>query len=747
MKIETLKYKHKNKWEVNGVEVKFHWSHKNNSLLYEVLSKLNKAVFEQDHKTVSSLLIKYKNKNLVNLLNFLEEFCLKEYTDFIISICNEFLVNRQPFNEITVFNTLVYSSSLSELEMKKRSYDSLSKTKIKKIVYSCIEKRLISNIKVALTSFNKKLFWETSPCLERPYLFKILQNELREDFELFVRNCAKEFTSIIKSTGYQRFISYCLIGEEDAYFAARIERYISKFPIFKTVIKEIVTNFSLNKKDEYKFDDDEWTVVEGRNIESIRMAKLVFTSLNDNLKKEVKQYINALLDTSTSRKKIQGVLSSVKLILNELENLSYELRSLSNINFYHVQHLVIHFQNLKRADGKRKYTLSTIRAKFTHMRLIIDWFIDKNESLQMNNPFRKYKFVNAHSFTEYPTEYIPDEIVKQLQDTLCDAPKNIQNILIIMLNTGLRISDAINLDVDCLQYNKRNEAYELSYQPAKTEQIRERRGLPEYHKIVVNDAVVDAISNQIDNSLDLRLLSGSTKIFLSNRYNIITQPNPSTISTHINKVIKKHNIKDADNKLFYFKNHMCRKTLIVELLTKGESVESIADYVAHLSTETTRRYYAELEKGKLAELDNAMFEKLFDETLDAEIKKQYTFNERNSLIKEIKLGVRETPEGHGYCTKHISFGPCQKKSCVGCKMLITGPQKLPMWHKLYNEQKQYLNELAAEYQKNNVSDYKEHRLYQQQQRLLTIYKDTIEQVEKFALKEGIQIEAKIDNSI
>lgn len=743
MTIESFRYQGGNKWEINGLSFNFHWKKNNEALLYKVLSKLIRAVFVQDHETVSKLFIKYKEKNLVNLLNFLEKFCPNEYTFFINSICNKFLTNKEPFNPLSVLNTILLGSSPQEVKWNSGTlHHCLAKTEVKKIVLNYINEKLISKIKVALKSFDKKLFWGTFSCLERPYLFKILQDELIEDFELFVSNCANEYIRQIKNTSYLGFISFCLTGVEDVYFARCNERQTIKFPIFKEMAKKIMLNFSSNKKEEYIFGNDEWTVIDGRKIESIKTAKLVFTGLKMNIKTDVKNYIVSLLDDSISRKRIQTILSSIKLILTELENLSYEINSLSDLNIFHVQHLITHFQNIKNDDGKRKYTLSTIRGQFTHMRLFIDWIIENDESIKMNNPFRKYKFKNASSFAMNPTEYIPEDIVEQLLDKLGSAPQYVQNTWTIMMHVGMRISEVIDLDVGCLNFNKEIGSYELSYIPKKNNQSRQNQGFDD-HKVPVNSVVVDAINNQIDTSADLRLLSGSTKIFLTYKNNIVTQPNPSTISGHINKVIKKYNIKGSDDKLYYFKNHMCRKTLIVELLTKGQSIEAVADYIGH-TEETSRRHYAEIEKRKLAELENAMFEKLLDSTLDEEIKKEYSFNERNSLITEIKLGVRETPEGHGYCTKHVSFGPCQKKSCVGCKMLITGPQKLPMWYKLYNEQKQYLNELADEYKDNNVRDYEEHRLFQQQQRLLSIYKDTIEKVEKFAIKEGIPIEPKAE---
>lgn len=95
------------------------------------------------------------------------------------------------------------------------------------------------------------------------------------------------------------------------------------------------------------------------------------------------------------------------------------------------------------------------------------------------------------------------------------------------------------------------------------------------------------------------------------------------------------------------------------------------------------------------------------------------------------LGARETPEGHGSCVKHVSFGPCKKRSCVGCSFLLTGPQKLPMWRKLYREQQKYVYDLRSLMIRQGVENYKDYRDFQHENHLLNLYKNTIEQLEKF----------------
>lgn len=139
------------------------------------------------------------------------------------------------------------------------------------------------------------------------------------------------------------------------------------------------------------------------------------------------------------------------------------------------------------------------------------------------------------------------------------------------------------------------------------------------------------------------------------------------------------------------------------------------------------------------------FELMFN-NLDQDIKEAYSNAELKSLKREIMLGSRETPQGHGICAKHVSFGPCKKSKCTGCKMLITGPQKLPMWKKLKDEQQRYLEEIMRRFQEEGMEDWHEYREYQAELHLLEYYKETITQLEKF-MNERLELNGAKYNSI
>lgn len=53
------------------------------------------------------------------------------------------------------------------------------------------------------------------------------------------------------------------------------------------------------------------------------------------------------------------------------------------------------------------------------------------------------------------TQYIPEEVIEQLSIAISDCLVYVQRIWLIMMNTGLRVSEVLDLEEDCLVYNEK----------------------------------------------------------------------------------------------------------------------------------------------------------------------------------------------------------------------------------------------------------------------------------------------------
>ncbi len=554
--------------------------------------------------------------------------------------------------------------------------------------------------------------------------------------------------------GFVRKVGEILIEKESALSKTEMVRYIftgttsiqehgNKFNKLKRLdifqeVASAVYQVIAEKPNSYKILDDVWRIRE-KNEQGFRSVKLDFSHLSEEDKPYVKMYIHQLIsETGTDIRDAYSRLNSIRTIYTRFRELPYEdVKSVFHMNYYHVLHLIDYLQQLRNEKGSQYYTLPTIHGRFIQVRLFIDWVIEEY-NWQHDNPFRDIEFHNIKSFSQ-TTDYIPEVVIEKLEKVLYELPEIHRNAWEIMMNGGLRFSDIQSLGSDCITYEEREQCYVLTYVNQKMKKQKIRNGESIYHIIPASEAVIEAVKRQKELTADLRTIANTERLFVVWNGSAVVSLEGKNMQRAINRLLKKYDIRDDNGEIYHYANHQCRKTLIVDLLSQGLSLGKVADFIGH-SEQTLARHYRDVQKQKIAELDSKMFEQLFGETLDEEVKEQYTEEEKAALIREVKLGARETPEGHGTCVKHVSFGPCRKKKCAGCKLLITGPQKLPKWYQLYSEQEQYIKELEQEYQQAGVEDCKEHRSYQAQVHLLDVYRRTIEKIENWAKQRGIPIE-------
>ncbi|WP_336805183.1 site-specific integrase [Bacillus subtilis] len=582
-----------------------------------------------------------------------------------------------------------------------------------------------------------------------PQLFKAFNTGDRKRVELIYRSLSySKFMDLSLKELKQEFVSY-LYSCTDALFKKNKVVFYSnlysfafgvqyiQYSYLSEPLKSLFTDLLNNKK--YSLEKsivgvglDKWFLLI-KNIQQVNVRVLKFDCLPNNLKLEIQQYLFNWWQKGENEKAIARRHTNVMRIGNALVGTGISFQSLLDLTYVDVLTINDFLQQLK-IKGKNKYSLKTIQGSFSEARMLFDWLNKKrNPNNSLNNPFRRFKYYNINSFVKN-AKYIPEEIIEQLTNVIHECSRSIQLIWLIMMNTGMRVSEVLNLTTDCLVYDQKEKMFFLKFLASKNLKERRKKGLDDFHTVpLTNEELITKIREQIDNTSDLTALGNTNFIFIlidDIHRSSIKRYTGNMVSNEINKCIKKHQIKDHTGNLFHYANHQCRKTLAVSLLSEGSSITDVSQILGHLVEKTTQQYYQDVDSLKIAKLDQKLFEELFH-TLDKKTVESYNPHDFEQLKQEIMLGARETPEGHGSCVKHVSFGPCKKRSCVGCSFLLTGPQKLPMWRKLYREQEKYVYDLRSLMIKQGIENYKDYRDFQHENRLLNLYKNTIEQLEKF----------------
>lgn len=245
--------------------------------------------------------------------------------------------------------------------------------------------------------------------------------------------------------------------------------------------------------------------------------------------------------------------------------------------------------------------------------------------------------------------------------------------------------------------------------------------------------IAGRLSQHIIEDAEERKIAGTSYIFRSRRYGyeravIDSQPFVKCIRW----IIRKYDICDENGELWHFTIKQFRKTLAVRLIENGATTVELAYWLGHLCSDTAAKYYAEVRKKKLAELNTEFFRSKFELIMTGEQLENYTQEERRLLYTDFCLGQRRVELG--FCVRKVADGPCADRcslyNCVNCRNLCTGKQYLPYWKGLLQEQEKLLDRLAEVYKSESITDYSEYLEYKQEYRLLESYQSVVNMIEK-----------------
>ncbi|WP_010649691.1 tyrosine-type recombinase/integrase [Oceanobacillus massiliensis] len=711
---------------LNNTEISLHWK-KGFQLLKQYISALDEALSIQDIEIISRLPEKfgentprvlykisehsYFNDRFVNLFVKVGEKFLEEGTHFTKSAFCKFL---SPYSKETNYlGVLLRDSSPFNDGMNQ---------------FNNVVKSVLTN---ALNKRSSKKIYKIYKTIKFEQFFKLATCELSKEFKAYLNHCMDLLAHEGRTVSFHALLITAI--------QVRIE-----FPWLNLQQQEFIINIIKAWRDANEKNNQQLSMEIGANnwtipyidVQTTRVINIDFSNLY-KMKREVQHYLLYWYENGESPKALSRRYHTLCRVTNAIKTIGVKYTSFLDITYVESLQILDCLQLMKATNGRRKYNVSSISDAFSELRILFDWLKEKSNRSSLRNPFRRITFSNVDGFTKNSV-YIPDEVVKQISAVIHDCPVHVQRTWLIMMHTGMRAGDVLKLKSDCLTFNEKEKLHYINFIPSKTFKQRRKSGLEDYHSVpLLSQEVVDIIQLQIMETELLRVTGKTPFIFVklanSRRHDkdmSITGHQGTTIANSINRCIKRHSIKDVNGHYWHYTNHQCRKTLAVKLLTSGSSIADVGEILGHQNENTTRQYYQDVDALKIAELDRELFEKLFDD-IDEEIRKAYTTTEFEQLKKEILTGSRETPEGHGSCLKHVSFGPCQKRSCVGCSLLLTGPQKLPMWRKLYVEQKAYLEAMIQIMKKQGIHNYEVYRDYQAENHLLSLYADTINKIESF----------------
>ena len=315
---------------------------------------------------------------------------------------------------------------------------------------------------------------------------------------------------------------------------------------------------------------------------------------------------------------------------------------------------------------------------------------------------------------------IPNEVIKQLLENILDFPIYQQRMLIILANVGMRITELMNIPLDCIKSDKQGK-YFITYYQSKVDTTITKPIASIFHD---STEVIDAIKEQQKEVIE-KLGVECPYLFPSiySRPGRIKTIGYSTIAKRLKQVACTRNIKDENGKFWNFHPHQFRHTVGTELANDDSiGLFGTQAYLGHQSIDMTLRY-AKLDEKKLQKKIEKFNEnnQVIDYTgKSIKLDQDERFKEYWNYIKEGNLLKAQTLE-HGLCTLPAMLSPCpHKHKCLSCTHFVTTPEHLPF----------HTNEYKVQLARKKVAEARG------QKRVIEDYSHTLEQLEKIITKCG-----------
>ena len=145
-----------------------------------------------------------------------------------------------------------------------------------------------------------------------------------------------------------------------------------------------------------------------------------------------------------------------------------------------------------------------------------------------------------------------------------------------MFKTGLRISDVLGLNQDCLV--KLNNKFWVETDIEKT--------YVEGHRIPIDDELANMLAVLINNAKKYSNEDSNPENYIFVRYKGSRKGKPysqSWVQDKLNILAVDCNITDELGKRYHFKNHSFRHTYAIKMLNGGADILTVQELLAHAS--------------------------------------------------------------------------------------------------------------------------------------------------------------------
>lgn len=560
--------------------------------------------------------------------------------------------------------------------------------------------------------------------------------EIKEYFKQFIH---KHFTANRIRVSNSLFYEY-MFGKNISYFKESPEftynfnDFISK--AVTEALKDQEEQFIHSNYKEMSLDKDSWVLFFMKGP-SLNKREFFFSKIESStLRHEVKLYFQHILKYEVNFRNDKGI-ALVTTACNYLTEMYPEISFFKDIKEIHIRGLMQALDAKEYlTEHQKPYAIESIRKMIQKCIAIVNFLIDCESyaNRPQLNALSNITFNNTASFSKN-TDIIPDEVISQLDGAAIELNPNHRLIYEILSATGLRFKEVARLASNCLETTPKSTDYMLlAFTPYKLLSKQKIKSDGVKSKVAISKELATKVQTLINATEDIRNATNTDYIFYtkqtrSDRFYLVQE---SAFVEAINRLITKYNICSSSGDLWHYTSRQSRKTLAVNLIEDGATISEVAMQLGHNDQKTTQKYYAEVRKRKLADMNSEFFKKRFKVFVGEENLKSYSEEERKELYVDFALNTREVE--FGKCSKHLSEGPCGIRtgamSCATCPKLCTGVSYIDKWIELVESQKAIVAELIRVYENEGIAsdEYEIFVEYQKDTKLLVTYENVLKAI-------------------
>lgn len=447
-------------------------------------------------------------------------------------------------------------------------------------------------------------------------------------------------------------------------------------------VQKFLRNF-YDTRDE--LEKDVWDV---RNIPNATYTKsgahylLRFDNIHPVFRETVKKYMKfeiVHLGQGSLSIKLVGIRNFVEFLRKHFP----QWTDFTNLQRSHIEEYLIYFQ-------QNFGHLTTMKSWYLHSVKHFIEYLQRSE--QPEAPFKpvytlffKEDFPKPKKRNVNEIKYIPESVINQLEMILgqnidqLDPPmtendKQYVPIVILLMATGWRIGDILNLRYhNCLV--KSNKGFYLQGDIPKTD-VRQ-------HRVPIDNDIALILQATIEQTKKRSSTDNNPKKYLFVRTKGSRKGEPFDrrgTQRALNRWAKKYNIIDHEGNIYHFGNHAFRHTKGVELINLGMNLTHIMKWFAHSSPEMTLTYAKIQDDTLRKEWEKAQEKKspLLRISLGDGQVKEMELDEDVIHWEYIRSNVEAARVPLGFCLASKKEGcPYVVTPCLTCSNFCTTPDNLP----------------------------------------------------------------------